>query len=63
MLRCRFFSKDTYLFTGRKDSHWPVFQELLMQLQEVRYPIGAKELNWPVFKSFGQIKKLLALHS
>jgi hypothetical protein len=38
------------------------FQKLSAQLREICYPIGAKDLNSPVFKSVSQIQKLLALN-
>jgi hypothetical protein len=40
------------------------FQKLSTQLREIcyHYPIGAKDLNSPVFKSFSQIQKLFALN-
>jgi hypothetical protein len=37
------------------------FQKLSAQLREIRYPIGAKDLNLPVLKSFSQIQKVIAL--
>jgi hypothetical protein len=33
------------------------FQKLSAQLQEICYPIGAKDLNSPVLKSFSQMSK------
>jgi hypothetical protein len=38
------------------------FQKLSAQLREICYPIGAKDLNSPVFKSFSQIPKVFALN-
>jgi hypothetical protein len=38
------------------------FQKLSAQLQEICYPIGAKDLNSPVLKSFSQIQKLFTLN-
>jgi hypothetical protein len=38
------------------------FQKLSAQLREICYPIGAKDLNSPVFKSFSQIQKVFALN-
>jgi hypothetical protein len=38
------------------------FQNLSTQLQEICYPIGAKDLNSPVLKSFLQFQKLFALN-
>jgi hypothetical protein len=38
------------------------FQKLSAQLREICYPIGAKDLNLPVLKSFSQIKKVFALN-
>jgi hypothetical protein len=38
------------------------FQKLSAQLQEICYPIGAKDLNSPVLKSFSQIQKVFALN-
>jgi hypothetical protein len=38
------------------------FQKLSAQLREICYPIGAKDLNSPVLKSFSQIQKLFALN-
>jgi hypothetical protein len=38
------------------------FQKLLAQLREICYPIGAKDLNLPVLKSFSQIQKVFALN-
>jgi hypothetical protein len=38
------------------------FQKLSAQLQEICYPIGAKDLNLPVLKSFSQIQKVFALN-
>jgi hypothetical protein len=37
------------------------FQKLSAQLQEICYPIGAKDFNLPVLKSFSQIQKLFGL--
>jgi hypothetical protein len=34
------------------------FQKLSAQLQEICYPIGARDLNLPVLKHFSQIQKL-----
>jgi hypothetical protein len=39
------------------------FQKLSAQLREICYPIGAKDLNSPVLKSFLQIQKVLALNA
>jgi hypothetical protein len=39
------------------------FQKLSMQLRDICRPIGAKNLNSPVLKSFQQIQNLLALDS
>jgi hypothetical protein len=39
------------------------FQTLSAQLREICYPIGAKDLNSPVLKSFSQIQKVFALNS
>jgi hypothetical protein len=51
---------------------WPVFkigelalagfQKLSAQLQEICSPIGAKDLNLPVLRSFSQIQKLSELN-
>jgi hypothetical protein len=38
------------------------FQKLSAQLQKICYPIGAKDLNLPVLKSFSQIQKVFALN-
>jgi hypothetical protein len=38
------------------------FQKLSAQLCDICRPIGAKDLNSPVSKSFQQIQKLLALN-
>jgi hypothetical protein len=38
------------------------FQKLLAQLGKICYPIGAKDLNSPVLKSFSQIRKVFALN-
>jgi hypothetical protein len=38
------------------------FQKLSAQLREICYPIGAKDLNSPVLKSFSQIQKVFALN-
>jgi hypothetical protein len=38
------------------------FQKLSAQLREICYPIGAKNLNLPVLKSFSQFKKLFTLN-
>jgi hypothetical protein len=38
------------------------FQKLSAQLREICYPIGAKDLNLPVLKSFLQIQKVFALN-
>jgi hypothetical protein len=38
------------------------FQQLSVQLREICYPIGAKDLNSPVLKSFSQIQKVFALN-
>jgi hypothetical protein len=38
------------------------FQKLSAQLREICYPIGAKDLNLPVLKSFSQIQKVFALN-
>jgi hypothetical protein len=38
------------------------FQKLSAQLREICYPIGAKDLNSPVLKSFSQIQKFFALN-
>jgi hypothetical protein len=38
------------------------FQKLLGQLREICYPIGAKDLNSPVLKSFSQIQKVFTLN-
>jgi hypothetical protein len=38
------------------------FQKLSAQLQEICYPIGAKDLNSPVLKRFSQIQKFFALN-
>jgi hypothetical protein len=38
------------------------FQKLSAQLREISYPIGAKDLNSPVLKSFSQIQKVFALN-
>jgi hypothetical protein len=37
------------------------FQKPLAQLQEICYPIGAKDLNSPVLKSFSKIQKVFVL--
>jgi hypothetical protein len=37
-------------------------QKLSAQLREICYPIGAKEFNVPVLKSFLQIQKLFAVN-
>jgi hypothetical protein len=37
-------------------------QKLLAQLQEICYPVGAKDLSLPVLKSYSQIQKLFALN-
>jgi hypothetical protein len=39
------------------------FQKLLVQLREICNPIGAKDLNLPILKSFQQVHKILALNS
>jgi hypothetical protein len=36
------------------------FQKFLAQLREICYPIGAKDLNSPVLKSFSQIQNVFA---
>jgi hypothetical protein len=51
---------------------WPAFkigklalagiQKLSVQFREICYPIGAKEFNVPVIKSFSQIQKLYAVN-
>jgi hypothetical protein len=38
------------------------FQKLSAQLREICYPIGAKDLNSSVLKSFLQIQKVFALN-
>jgi hypothetical protein len=38
------------------------FQKLSAQLREICYPLGAKDLNLQVLKSFSQIQKLFALN-
>jgi hypothetical protein len=38
------------------------FQKLSAQLREICYPIGAKDLNSPVLKSFSQIQKVFVLN-
>jgi hypothetical protein len=38
------------------------FQKLSAQLREICYPIGAKDLNSPVLKSFSQIQKIFVLN-
>jgi hypothetical protein len=38
------------------------FQKLSVQLQEICYPIGAKDLNLPDLRSFSQIQKLSELN-
>jgi hypothetical protein len=38
------------------------FQKLSAQLREICYPIGAKDLNSLVLKSFSQILKVFALN-
>ncbi len=38
------------------------FQKLSAQLQEICYPIEAKDLNSPVLKSFSQLQKVFALN-
>jgi hypothetical protein len=38
------------------------FQKLLPQQREICYPIGAKDLNLPVLKSYSQIQKVFALN-
>jgi hypothetical protein len=38
------------------------FQKLSAQLREICYPIGAKDLNSPVLKSFSHIQKVFALN-
>jgi hypothetical protein len=38
------------------------FQKLSAQLREICYPIGAKDLNSSVLKSFSQIQKVFALN-
>jgi hypothetical protein len=38
------------------------FQKLSAQLGEICYPIGAKDLNSPILKSFLQIQKIFALN-
>jgi hypothetical protein len=38
------------------------FQKLSAQLREICYPMGAKDLNSPVIKSFLQIQKVFALN-
>jgi hypothetical protein len=39
------------------------FQKLSVQLPEICYPVGAKDLNFPVIKNFLQIQKLFMLNS
>jgi hypothetical protein len=38
------------------------FQKLSAQLREICYPIGAKDLNSPVLKSFLQIQEVFVLN-
>jgi hypothetical protein len=38
------------------------FQKLSAQLREICYPIGAKDLNSPVLKSFMQAQKVFAFN-
>jgi hypothetical protein len=38
------------------------FQKLLPQLREICYPVGAKDLNSPVLKSYSQLQKVFALN-
>jgi hypothetical protein len=38
------------------------FQKLSAQLREICCPIGAKDLNWLILKSFLQIQKLFELN-
>jgi hypothetical protein len=38
------------------------FQKLSAPLREIYYPIGAKDVNSSVLKSFSQIKKFFALN-
>jgi hypothetical protein len=38
------------------------FQKLSAQLREIYLPIGAKDLNSPVLRSFSQIQKIFALN-
>jgi sarcosine oxidase gamma subunit len=57
---------------NRRDRLWPAFkigklalagfQKLSAQVREICYPIGAKDFNLPVLKSFSQIQKLFALN-
>jgi hypothetical protein len=59
-------------FENRQDGLWPAFkigdlalacfQKLSTLLREICYPIGAKDFNSPVFKSFSQTQKLFALN-
>jgi hypothetical protein len=50
-------------FQNQQDCPFACFQKLTVQLREICYPIGAKDLTSLVFKSFQQIQKLLALNS
>jgi hypothetical protein len=42
---------------GFQNRHLAGFQKLSAQPREISYPIGAKDLNSPVLKSFSQIQK------
>jgi hypothetical protein len=59
-------------FENRVDRLWPAFKigelalagfhKLSAQLREICYPVGAKDLNSPILKSFSQIQKVFALN-
>jgi hypothetical protein len=59
------FSKSaSWLWPAFKTSEMALagFQKLLAQLREIFDPIGAKDLNSPVLKSFSQIQKVFVLN-
>jgi hypothetical protein len=55
----------SWLWPAFKTSEFalPGFQKLSAQLREIRYTIGAKDLNSLVLKNFSQIQKVFVLNS
>jgi hypothetical protein len=61
---CRFSKSVSWLWPAFKTGEIALagFQKLSTQLREICYPVGAKDLNSPVLKSFSQIQKVFTLN-